>query len=183
MTGTGKLTPPSIFVGQQGMVVKVAYEDDAESSAPLAMMIDDFAQCYPASESLPLLANFRKRIDTTIAVINCATKRQLMTDNDEYEPVKISQTRGPRLEFEGKLLCEDDSGPVSLEIWQTRGGAYVAVTEAPMRGDQMDTRATVVEPGEEQAMRLAVMDAFDWENRARSMVRKQLKWQLVQEVA
>lgn len=117
---------------------------------------------------------------------------------DEYELEEIKQTRGPMLKFEGKLLCEDQGGPVHMEVWQTRGGALIAVTSAEMhRGPSgLDVRATVVEPGEmadaltepawereQQRMRLAVMEAFNWDNRARSMVRKQLKWQLVQEVA
>lgn len=86
------------------------------------------------------------------------------------------------MEFEGRLIAEDSSGQVAMEIWLSRGGALIAVTEAPMRGGT-DTRATVVEPqDDEQAMRFAVMDAFGWDNRARTMVRKQLQWSLVQEI-
>ena len=46
-----------------------------------------------------------------------------------------------------------------------------------------DARVTVVPPTDDvQAMRFAVLDAFDWDNRARSMARK-LGWSLRTEVA
>ena len=105
-----------------------------------------------------------------------------MTEQNEYEPIQIKQTRGPTLRFDGRLLAENTGGPVELEIYETRGGALVAVSEGEMRGG-IDTRACVVEPcDDEQAMRLAVMEFFDFDNRARTMARK-LGWRLVREIA
>lgn len=103
------------------------------------------------------------------------------------QDVEIKQTRGPTLRFRGSMLAEQGwTAPnhgMRIELWQTEGGALVAVTEGEYTIDEIDRRALVVEPVEdEQAMRFAVMDFFDWENRARSMVRKQLKWRLVREV-
>lgn len=111
----------------------------------------------------------------------------------EYAKETIKQTRGPRIEFGGRLLCEDDSGPVHMEVWETKGGALVAVTSANMHDgrDGLDVRAKVVNRGwcstvnaemDQQIMRFAVMDHFNWDNRARSMVKK-IGWKLVQEVA
>ena len=111
------------------------------------------------------------------------------------EDVEIKQTRGPTLRFKGTLLAEEAwdarDGVMRLELWQTEGGALIPVTDGPMRGGR-DVRAEVVRPiahplmaGELDfaAMQDAVMDFFAWDNRARSMVRKHLKWSLVRDVA
>lgn len=105
-----------------------------------------------------------------------------------YEKQRITQSRGPAVEFEGRLIASDSfetrSGHPSrmiMEVWETQGGALIAVTrgEAVQGGEAREiVAATVVRSGEEQAMHFAVMSAFDWEDRARSMVRKQLKWSL-----
>lgn len=131
-----------------------------------------------------------------------------MTDT-EFENIEIKQNRGPTLRFSGKLLAEDshttkgrDPFEIRMEIWATPAGALIAANYSkPADGSGFeDARATVVEPTifdpendemalsildrlDEQRMRFAVMDHFDWDRRARSMVRKQLKWSLVQEVS
>ena len=143
---------------------------------------------------------------------------------DDYQPVTIKQNRGPMLEFEGRLLASDtfevrrDGTKLTMEIWETRGGALIAVTrgEAMQGGEVRDiVEAKVVERarfpltlgsqdrvevrygsdglyinGElvtetvnRQAMHFAVLDHFDWSDRARSMVRKTLKWSLKMRVA
>lgn len=128
---------------------------------------------------------------------------------EAFAKVRIAQSRGPAIEFEGKLIAHDefdvrrDNSRMRLEVWETQGGALIAVTrgEAMQGGEAREiVDATVVEPGitiaslrnpkpgspeaeeETQAMRFAVMQAFDWSDRSRSMVRKQLKWKLVQRV-
>lgn len=110
---------------------------------------------------------------------------------DEYEEVRIKQTRGPVLAFSGKLLASDERETrghkalsVRLEIWETKGGALVPATYAkPLDGGFEDVRAAVVEPQPDpQAMHLAVMDFFSYDNHARGMVRKQLGWELVKHV-
>lgn len=102
---------------------------------------------------------------------------------EEMEPITIKQDRGPTLKFSGRLIAKTEfdmrsGGAMRYEIWETAGGALIAVSKT-----NRETRAVVVEPGDEFEMRCAVMSFLDWENRARSMVRDQLKWKLVREVA
>ena len=109
----------------------------------------------------------------------------------KVERVELVPQRGPRIEFVGRLLARDDwntSGrdPMNVEfdIWETRGGALVAVSVSePIERDGVEVvKVEVVERQDDaQAMRLAVMDFFDWHNRARSMARK-LGWDLRVEV-
>lgn len=110
---------------------------------------------------------------------------------DERWEIKVS--RGPTLDFRGKLLCADtfvtkarDPLSITLEIYQTTGGALIGVSSAvPAERQGHETvEATVVQPGDDiQAMRFAIMDGFDWALHARSMVVKQLKWSLRKEIA
>lgn len=115
----------------------------------------------------------------------------------EYSLKVIRQTRGPKIRFNGKLIASDYDGPLDLEIWQSEGGALIPVTIGEMRG-QDDVRAEVIESPtldgsslmldremkmRDKAMHFAVMDFFNWDNRARSMVKEQLGWNLVREVA
>jgi hypothetical protein len=110
----------------------------------------------------------------------------------EYERVEVVRQRGPTLEFSGRLLAShefttrsDDPMRVEFEVWETVAGAYVAVTTttpAEREGVELSS-ATVVEPQDDaQAMRFAVMEHFDWHDRARAMARKQLGWSLRAEV-
>jgi hypothetical protein len=130
------------------------------------------------------------------------------SDLAEFEPVKIKQNRGPTLEFQGKLLCSTDwdarENLMRLELWMTKGGALIPVTRSVSFSDKRDlVSAAVIEPqttskleerdGEtwctgyiilnEQEMRFACLDFWDWTDRARSMVREQLGWSLKQQVA
>jgi len=110
----------------------------------------------------------------------------------EYERVELVQSRGPAIEFSGRLLCDTNfetrSGQpleITLEVWETLGGALVAVSTSTLPNDRgrEDCRALVVPPQADQlAMRLEVMAFFDWANHARSMVRKALRWSLKVEV-
>lgn len=110
----------------------------------------------------------------------------------DFEDVEIVQNRGPVVSFTGKLLCETTfstkSGmplDLTLEIYETQGGALVAVSSSVLtggRGDE-DCRAVIVPAQADQlAMRCAVMDFFAWDSHARSMVRKALGWSLRVEV-
>lgn len=110
----------------------------------------------------------------------------------EYERVEIVQAAGPTVEFSGRLLAENGyttRGPqpleITMEIFETIGGALVAVSSSTLPGNEgrEDCRVTVVEPSEDvQAMRFAIMDAFEWRDRARSMAKK-LGWSLKLDVA
>lgn len=107
---------------------------------------------------------------------------------EEYERVEIPQSRGPVLEFTGKLLASDefttrgrDPLTIKMEIWLSQKGHYVAASFSVPAGRQgFETiRATVVKrQDDERDMRLAVMDAFEWHDHAKSMVRKKLGWVL-----
>lgn len=117
----------------------------------------------------------------------------------DYEKIRIVQSRGPTIEADATLLASDtfdvrrDATTLTMEIWETRGGALIAVTrgEAMQGGEVRDiVDATVVEPPTDRGsdevgrnfaelrMHFAVLDHFDWSDRARSMVRKQMKWSL-----
>jgi hypothetical protein len=129
---------------------------------------------------------------------------------DEFENVQIDQDKGPTVEFTGRLLASDefetkgrDPLRIKMEIWETQAGHLVAASYAePVDREGFENaRVTVVkshEPIEEidvdgganwkpikmadpQAMRFAVMDAFDWHVRARSMAKK-LGWSLRKDV-
>lgn len=111
---------------------------------------------------------------------------------DEFERVEIRQSRGPTLEFTARLLAEhewttrgDEPLDIRLEVWLTRAGAMIAASYAvPAHGEGYESvRATVVPASDDAlAMRLAVMDAFDWSTGARNIANKQLKWSLRVEV-
>ena len=116
---------------------------------------------------------------------------QEITPTGEMKRETIRQNRGPAIKFTGRELASAEfttkgREPLSwvLEIWETAGGAMIAVSSStPAEWDGApDVRATVVEPGEEQAMQFAVMDHFGWTTRAKTMVRDQLGWKLVLEV-
>src|SRR5690606_8426491 len=54
-----------------------------------------------------------------------------------FIPAEIRQSRGPILEFEGRpIACTEwttkghDPTDMKLELWQTRGGALIAVTRS-----------------------------------------------------
>lgn len=110
---------------------------------------------------------------------------------DEFERIEVVQQRGPRIEFVGRLLSEQEwvtrgSDPmkVAFEIWETQGGALVAIssTEPADRVGIEIVKAIVVERQDDVlAMRLAVMDFFDFHDRARTMARK-IGWDLRVEV-
>jgi len=101
---------------------------------------------------------------------------------------RINQRRGPALRFTGELIAKSEfeirgGREMRLELWRTARGALVAVSIT----EEEETRATVIEsdPSGEVTidMRCAVMDAFDWNERARAMLREQLGWKWVREIA
>lgn len=107
-----------------------------------------------------------------------------------YERIELKQDRGPTIEASARLLAEtefDTRGPdpvnVLLELWQTEGGALIAVTSRAMAGSDEAIEVTVIEPAEDvQAMHFAAMEFWSWDLRARSMVTKQLGWSLRRDV-
>ena len=111
-------------------------------------------------------------------------------EEGEFEHVELVQDRGPVLAFAGRLIAEtsfETKGPqpvaVTLEVWQTEAGALIAGTYRRRPGSEEESfEGIVVEPSaDHQAMRFAVLDAFGWDIRSRSMARK-LGWSLVRDV-
>lgn len=113
----------------------------------------------------------------------------------EYTLTKITPDRSAPLRFNGKCVAETEwttsrGDTMRFEIWETAGGALIAVREG---GDGGYTDAIVVEPTEDWrasanghppfAMVDAVLTFFQWHDRARSMVKTQLKWRMTREVA
>jgi hypothetical protein len=114
----------------------------------------------------------------------------------EYTPTKITPDRSAPLRFNGKLIAHTEwetnrGDTMRFEIWQTAGGALIAVREGD--GDDGYTDAIVVEPTEAWqgvgkghppfAMVDAVLSFFQFHDRARSMVKKQLGWRMERLVA
>lgn len=98
-----------------------------------------------------------------------------MTPAVEMTKKTIRQRRRPAIKFTNALIAKTEfemkTGlDMRMEVWQTEGGALIAVSET-----QMETRAAVIEPGDEMDMHCPVMEAFDWADRARSMRRDHLK--------
>jgi hypothetical protein len=100
---------------------------------------------------------------------------------------RLVPTRGPVHRFKGKLIAEASSwreGKARWQecrLWETEGGAWIAeLMGASDAGSERDiTTVTVVTPGAtEEERRFAVMDGFEWNTLARSMVREQLGWKL-----
>lgn len=129
-------------------------------------------------------------IADAVAALKRIVKRAGATEDERWE---IAVSRGPRLEFTGKLLACDTfqtrgRDPLNIElcVYQSEGGALVGVSSAaPADREGFETiEATVVEPSDDvQAMRFAIMDGFQWSLQARSMATKKLKWSLRREVA
>lgn len=134
---------------------------------------------------------------TNLALANATKALNRITQRAKgeqgFEDVEITQPRGPTVCFKGRLAAETewttrgaDPLRIALELWNTAAGALVAVvySEPADRDDGFeDCRVLVVDPTADiQAAHFAVMEHFQWDNRARSMVRD-LGWDLRQEVA
>jgi len=136
---------------------------------------------------------------------------------EEFTTINIKPSRSAPLRFKGKLIAQTEwttgrGDQMRFEIWETEGGALIAVRDGDDGDGNGYTDAIVVEPiykaeqpmevqasGEdgsrivrlgptypvldEAAMRFTVLGFFEWHDRARSMVRKQLKWSLLRRVA
>jgi len=117
-------------------------------------------------------------------------RRAIVADGETFERIKIKQTRGPQIRFEGALLASQEwqarGRKLTIEVWETRAGALIGASygePTSERGGIADVRAHVVEPSDDPlAMQFEIMDFFDWDNRARSMAQRELGWKLVREV-
>ena len=118
--------------------------------------------------------------------------------NNKPELVNIKPSRSAPLRFKGWCIAETEwttnrGNLMSFEIWKTVGGSLIAVREGDDEYGNRYVDACVVEPIEPGpadedaeppfAMVDAVMTFFDYHDRARSMVKKQLKWSILRRVA
>jgi predicted RNase H-like HicB family nuclease len=107
----------------------------------------------------------------------------------EFGSVTIRCTNREAIRFKGRLIAETEwetrhQSTMRFEIWETAGGALIGVIDGDIPGeDKAEVSAHVALPGDEFEQRIEVMRFFDFHDRARSMVRQQLKWRLVREVA
>lgn len=114
----------------------------------------------------------------------------------EYDTINIKPSRSAPLRFNGKRIAETEwttarGDTMRFQVWETAGGALIAVREGD--GEDGYTDAIVVEPTEDWRasakghppfkMVNAVLSFYDWHDRARSMVKKQLKWRMERIVA
>lgn len=136
-------------------------------------------------------ANYRQEAMTVLAEAKRALLRaakRAETLSGEWDRIEINQARGPRIEFTGRLLADTkfetrgrDPMQIKMEIWQTKAGALIGATYTAYadRPDAEEADAVIVPYQEnEQAMRFAILDHFEWDVRARSMATKTLKWSL-----
>lgn len=102
----------------------------------------------------------------------------------EFERVELVTARGPVVEFTGRLMRQDAfdvaAGKVRLEVWQTEGGALVAVDSFD-NGEDGERIKVCTPSGGIEDQRMAIMEFFGWTNRARSMARK-LGWSVRRDV-
>lgn len=108
----------------------------------------------------------------------------------EYKLTTLKPSRSEPLRFKGRIIADTEwdtkSGDwMRFEIWETQGGAYIAVIVGNVPGeDREDLTAAVFPPQDDEfERRVAVLRFFDGHDRARSMIRSKLKWSLLREVA
>ncbi len=116
------------------------------------------------------------------------------------EPIKLKPNRSEPLSFKGVSIASTEWDTargewMRFEIFRTIGGALIVTVEGSIPGaddGKTDLKATVIElePGEAwdgdkppQRMVWAALRALDFHDRARSMVKAQLRWRMERVVA
>lgn len=110
---------------------------------------------------------------------------------EEMKPKTLKPSRGVPVRFIGRIIAETewdtrDGCWMRFTVWETRGGAYIAQIsgDVPSKPDQVHCSVGVVEPiivnsdgdRDETAMQIAVLEAFDWHDRAKAMLKRELGW-------
>lgn len=106
----------------------------------------------------------------------------------EFTLTTLKPSKTEAIRFKGRIIAETEwttnrGEYMRFEIWETQGGAYIAVIEGSVPNDREKIiTAEVIEPQDDRkAMHIAVMRFFEFHDRARSMVRP-LKWNTIREV-
>lgn len=179
----------SVDIGQRPPALKIATnagtkmtnDTTAGKIADRIERIREAAQGQAGQEAVNALADCERALKR-------AAKRA-ETLSGEYERVEFVPSRGPRIEFTGRMLIQHAHASrkglrIESEIWETHGGALVAMSAStPLEGHGYeDVRVTVIDPGEDiQAMRFAALDHFDWDQGVRKAATK-AGWSLRREV-
>lgn len=152
--------------------------------------VKPFVRIYEALRDMPYMEQVPAIAADTERALKRA-KRRAEELAGEWERVEFQPDQGPTVEFTGRMLAERDFEPKSrdpirviLQVWETKGGALVAVEEkAPTDGEGRSRLAVgVFRPtGDAQDQRFAVLDFFGWTSRARDIARK-LGWSVRTEV-
>ena len=195
-----------------GLNDAIAFAEGDQSKGKVSVNLRSLVESVDVAANLNLGATGSAIADCERALKRIAARAEALSG--EWERVEIVRSRGPKLEFTGRLLADHEfqtrgRGPtfdMTLEVWETKGGAMIAASYGePAGGGREIVEATVVKPIyrydldthyqtaaladgdpsqslDAQAMRFAVMDAFDWTDAARTMATKRLKWSLREEV-
>lgn len=111
----------------------------------------------------------------------------------EHKPKTVKPSRSVPIRFIGRVIAETEwttrhDSWMRFTVYETRGGAYIAVTEGSVPGkpDHIDRTATVVEPIYDEAgqfgdidavaMQIAVLEHYEFHDRAKQMLKNELGW-------
>lgn len=115
---------------------------------------------------------------------------------EEYQAKTLKPSRGAPVRFKGRIIADHTWGTgkyqpngkevwMRFTVWETQGGAYITEIsgDAPGKPDQIHCAVEVIEPivdeaGErdENAMQIAVLDGFDWHDRAKALLKREHGW-------
>ena len=109
---------------------------------------------------------------------------------EEYQPKTLKPTRSVPVRFKGRIIAETqwdtkDGCWMHFTVWETPGGAYITeiAGDAPGKPDQVHCTVGVVEPimdaaGERDdiAMQITVLEQFEFHDRAKAMLKRELGW-------
>lgn len=115
---------------------------------------------------------------------------------DQFQPKTLKPSRGAPVRFKGRIIAETQWGTgkfqpggkecwMRFRVWETRGGAYITEIggDVPGKPTQVHCTVGIVEPimdavGErdETAMQIAVLQQFDFHDRAKAMLKRELGW-------
>lgn len=117
---------------------------------------------------------------------------------EQFDPKTLKPSRGAPVKFIGRIIAEtqwttNDGCWMRFTLWETRGGAYIAQTsgDVPGKPDQVHCSVTVVEhvgtfpigERDEIAMQIAVLQHWEFHDRAKAMLKRELGWAPCIEVA
>lgn len=155
------------------------------SDDKILAQLDDLGRLVRSNSSI-VGADVSRALGNAHRAITKAAAKAHTPPSDEYETLRVAQTRGPTIRAEGTLLAsysthKDREGRwFDCQLWQTPGEAYIAVSSncSDREGERDFIAAEVFEPDmDELERRIGVMDVFQWSTPARNMAKK-LGWKI-----